>query len=832
MAKKNQKNLTQTEEPSQNAGAAAVSKKEAYYQNGEAMKAKSPAFSRYIGVMQKVYAGIPFWVLTILVTVLAVLQGLDVISMASAAPVYGVLQAIPFVFVVMTAVLMWRTVFHAKRKSDAYYPIKGILGKMLLCFALFWISSVAVSFVTSGFGSYLSLILEEIHETSFQTVMENVELKFSEALKAGASIGDVDFSVGFSQLNSATSSLTDSKLETLGIGVIFGLIVVLIILFVRGIQVLKAVAASRNSVEYGEKVGDAKITGKQMIAYGVVGVVVALLVYLLDPMLASMNFVSTGFNFIYESLASLTFGDGSKLTFMLLSEVPEYQVILAVPMVLIAMIGLVVFALFQAYRYVALSGTFAKINASTNTGLVPKLRLTALGVVGIVLSILMMSNGITWSCSFLFARVGGISVLTAIGKVVLIGVVILMFSMILLKNSNELQVCHETQCRELGKEIPAKKKEFSWTIGRAVLAIAACAVAWLGAHWLMSAMDSAASLVMQIFPVMGSYDLSSFGGSLMNEILYTLIQLSSQIMVLFSSVNQLVLRVGLIVAAVAWIISRNRFYKIGFSPEATQKASGGSLIAPKILLYVFAVISIILTVGQLFNEGAWAGELLTLIGSAFDMAILMGLSMFFLRKTKCGKVLKLLVPVAVGVCAELVYTLLFEMQDIWGSEVAIGVIVSIVVTTVVFQLVRWLFASTYYSETNNLFPIVFFDFLLTMMMSIVASNISGLAVSEEVSEFLPALMVELIRAIVEVFQQSGEEVLMTVLPLLINLAVIVIGLLAMLLIGVILLVRNLKANAIPGDDLCDLDHEDDEGEYVTEAEALAKQEAEAETVNA
>ncbi len=819
MAKK--KNLTQNE-------AAVVSKKAAYLQNGENLKSQSPAFTRYIGSMQKMYAGIPFWVITILVTVLAVLQALDVLSMATAAPIYGVLQAIPLIFVLATAVLMWRAVFHAKKKSDHYYPIKGMLGKIMLCFILFLVSAIAVSFVTSGFGSYLGLIFEKIGMSSLSDFMTEVDWKFYNAFYMGESLGDVTLDTSFTQLNSAVSAVSDGKLETLLMGVIFGLIVLVIILVVRSIQILKAIAASRNSVEYEEKVGDARITGKQMAIYGVVALVFALLVYLLDPMLSSMNFVSTGFNFLYESIATLSFTDGSKLVFMSLSEIPEQQAILSVPMVLFAMIGLVVFALVQAYRTIVLSSAFAKINASLKTGLVPKIGLKLVGIVSIVMALFMMVNGVTWCAAFFFSRVGGLSLLTAIGKVMLIAIVMLIVGTLLLKNHNEVKVCYLTQCKEQKRELPKAKKEFHWTLGKALLATAGCVVAWLGAYWLMSTLDAAGSLVLQVLSVLGSYDTDMLGGSLMNEILYTLIQLSDQAQNLISNLNQMALRAGLIVAAVAWMLSRNRFYKPGFSPEATQKLSGGSLIAPKILLILFAVVSGILTVGQLFMEGAWAAEVLTMISSAFDMMILMGLTMFFLRQARCGKAAKLLIPVAVGVVSKLLFTLLFEMSlvDILALENGVELMVSILVTTLVFQLVRWLFASTYYQETNNLIPVVVFDFLLTMMMSIVAHNISGLSVSEEVSDFLPALMVELFKALAETMQTSAGE-FTKILPLLINLVVIALGVISMLLIGVILLVRNLKAEKIPGDELCDLDHVDDEGVFYTEAELLEMQEAEA-----
>ncbi len=815
MAKK--KNLTQTESNSQTPSVAA-SKKQAYYQSGEALKANSPAFARYIGVMQKMYAGIPYWVLTILMTVLTVLQVLDVFSMASAASAYGVLQAIPLLFALLTTVLMWITVFHAKKKSDHYYPIKGMLGKILLCFVLFIVSSLAVSFVTSGFGAYLSQAMEQIGKTSLKDVMADVAAKFEDALNTGASIGNVTFDANSSKLNSATSSITDSKLETLGMGVILGIIVMVIAILVRSIQVLKAIAASRNSVEYEEKVGDARITGKQILIYGIFGVVVALLVYLLDPMLASMKFVSTGFNFFYESMAELSFSDGQSLEFMYLSEIPEYQVVLAVPLILVALLGLVVFALVQIYRYIVLSGVFAKINASTKTGVVPKLPLAVSGVIGIVLAIFMMTNAVTWSMAFFFARLGGISVLTAIGKVMLIAVVILICSVIMLQNNNELKICYETQCKEMKKEIPAKTSKFRWTPVTALIATAGCVLAWLGACWLMNKLDLAGNVTLQVFSVMGSYDADLFGSSLMNEILYTLIQLRDQAMILISALNQMVLRGGLVVGAVAWMISRNRFYKSGFSPEATQKAGGISLILPKILLILFAVVSAVLTVAQLFIEGSWAGVLLTAITSAFDLTVLMGLTVFFLRKAKCGKAMKLFLPIVVGVVSKLAYTLIFEisLSDLLKLDNAAEQLISVIVVTLVFQLVRWLFANTYYLETNNLLPVVFYDFLLVMMMTITAGNMTG-----AVGKTLPELMFNEIKVLFEQLSNGGfKDNMTTIMPVLINLAVILLGLLAMLLIGVILLVRHLMNKELPGDGLSDIDHVEEDDGFMTEAERL------------
>jgi hypothetical protein len=196
---------------------------------------------------------------------------------------------------------------------------------------------------------------------------------------------------------------------------------------------------------------------------------------------------------------------------------------------------------------------------------------------------------------------------------------------------------------------------------------------------------------------------------------------------------------------------------------------------------------------------------------------------------------KILVPTAIGVISKLIHIFAFELEYSVGyyfeSEEGRNLIISLIVVTLVFQLVRWLFATTYYLETNNLIPVVLFDFLLAMMMSIVASNLSGFAVIEGAENFLPVLMVELVKALIETVKAAGDvafkELLPSVMPMLINLCVIMLGILAMLLIGLILTIRNLKAEKIPGDDLCDIDHEDDEGIFLTEAEILAQQEAEA-----
>ncbi len=837
MAKMNQKNHAKTE--SLAAESAVAPQKSAYYQNGEAMKEKSPAFRRYIGAMQKLYAGIPFWVLTILMTVLAVLQALDVIAMASSAPVYGVLQAIPLLFILGTVGLMWTAAFHAKKTSDSYYPVQGMLSMILITFILFVVSALSVSFVTGGFGSYLNLTMEEIGEKSLPTVLENIGLKFENALASGEAFGKIDLEAGSNKLNSAHSTITDSKLETLGIGLVFGLIVFLIILAVRAIQVLRAVAISRNSVEYGEKVGEAKITLKQVIIYLVVGLVMAVLVYLLDPMLGSMNYVSTGFNFFYESLATLSFSDQTEAVIMALNEIPEYQVILSVPLVLIAMIGLVIFAVIQIYRYVVMIRAFVKIHQSTKNGKVPMIRLTAVGIVSIVLAILMMTNGIAWCCSFFFSRVGGISLLTAIAKVILIAIVILMAGMLMLKNSGELLVCYETQCKEQGIAPKQKKEKKPWNLGKACGAMVLCVVMVAAVNWIMSTLDSVGNLTMQIYTAVGSYDLNDFGGSMMNEILYALIQLNDEVMVLSSHINQIVLRAGVIVAVIAWTISQNRFYKAGFSSEATQKARGLSLIAPKILMALFAVISGILIVGQLMVKGAWATELLTLVDTVYVMVTTLVLPMFFLRKADCGKLGKVLFAFVAGafyaVCAVVTYAMSAKtmLETPEGTEL----FVLILIVTVVYQIVRWLYATTYYLETNNLIPVIFFDFMLTMMITIVAGNATNPAITEEMGVYPLPMVVSLIKTLTETLGASGgaafKDLMVSILPSLINVAVIAIGVIAMFIYGLLLFIRHMRAEDLPSEELSDFNHVDDEKEFLTEEEMeKAKEEASKEPVAA
>lgn len=832
------KNVNQTEPKAQTAPSEKVSKNQAYYEHGEAMKAKSPAFARYIGVLQKMYAGIPFWVLTILMTVITVLQALDMGSMFSIAPAYGAVQVIPFVAALVATVLMWYTVFHAKRKSDNYYPIRGLLGAIFACFALFLVSSVAVSFITSGFGSYLGTLFERISETSIGEVMDDFHAKFSAAIEYGSKLGELSLDVNYEALKSASSAVSEEWHHTLLIALIFGAIVMVIILAVRSIMILKAIANSRNSIEYSEKVGDAKITGKQYIIYGVISLVCALLVFLLDPLLNTMSWITTGFKFTYEALSNLTFGDGVTTEFLAPSaEAQEFLEILAIPMIFVAMVGLIVFALFQVYRMISLFSVASKMDRAVKTGMVPKLRLTSLGVLSVILAVLTLSNGITWCCSFFFSRVGGISLLTAIGKVLLIGVVILLVGMLVLKNKNELNVCYMAQCKEHGEQITAQEKYTNkkWNLGVSLLATVGVIIAWLAAQWLMNTVDSFGGLVIQILPFMGSYDLNVFGGGLMNELLYTVNELGEQAILIFSSINQIVLRAALVVAAVVWMTSRCRFYKAGYSPDATQKLSGGSLIAPKIFLYIFSVITAILVFAQLLIEGAWAIEVLGLIGSVFDMTVLLALSMFFLRKAKCSKLAKILIPTAIGVVANLIYTFFFELDmslaDLFKMEKGSEIFVTILVSVLVFQLIRWLFATAYYVETNNLIPVIIFDFLMAMMMNFVVTNLTGSLIAEGSIMVAPAVIFELIKALVEIFKTLGgeavAETIKTLLPYLIDLVVIVIGVLSMFAIALILVVRNLVAEKLPGDELCDIDHVEDEDEFLTEAEMLARQEAEA-----
>ena len=90
-------------------------------------------------------------------------------------------------------------------------------------------------------------------------------------------------------------------------------------------------------------------------------------------------------------------------------------------------------------------------------------------------------------------------------------------------------------------------------------------------------------------------------------------------------------------------------------------------------------------------------------------------------------------------------------------------------------------------------------------------------------------MLDAIKSAFEVFgatEVGTGEVLQKIMPMLLNSVLILLALAAMLAIGIILLIRNMKAEKLPSDELCDLDHEEDE-EFVTEAEALARQEAEA-----
>ena len=832
------KKLNQAEPNTQTATADKGAKSRAYYEHGEAMKAQSPAFARYIGVLQKMYAGIPFWVLTILMTVITVLQALDVISMFTIAPAYGAVQAFPFIFVAATTVLMWYSVFHAKRKSDNYYPVRGMLAAIFGCFVLFLISSVSVSFITSGFGSYIGTFFERISETSVGEVMADFSAKFSDAIAYGSKLGALDLGINYEALKPASSAISEEWYNTLLIALIFGAIVMVIILAVRSIMILKAIANSRNSVEYSEKVGDAKITGKQYIIYGIISFVCAILVFLLNPLLNTMNWITTGFKFTYEALSNLTFGDGLNAEFLAPgAEAQEYLEVLSIPMIFVAMIGLLAFAAFQVYRMIVLFGVAAKVDGSVKTGLVPNIRLASLGVLSVVLSVLTLSNGITWCCAFFFSRIGGISLLTAIGKVLLIGVVILMVGILALKNKNELTVCYMTQCKERGEQsdVKVENENKQWSIGVAALATVGVVVAWFAAHWLMNTVDSFGGLVLQILPFMGSYDLNVFGGGLMNELLYTLNELGDQANLIFANINQIVLRAGLVVAAVVWMTSRCRFYKSGYSPDATQKVSGASLIAPKVFLYIFSVITAILVFAQLLLEGAWAGEVLGLVGSLFDMTVLLALPMFFFRKAKLGKLAKILIPTAIGVVTALAYTFLFELDlslaELFKLEGGVKLFVTILVSVLVFQTIRWLFATTYYVESNNLIPVVFFDFLMVMMMNFVVTNLTGSLIAEGAVAVAPAVIFELIKALAETFKALGgdaaAEAALALIPYLVDLVVVVIGVASMLAIAVILLVRNLKAETLPGDELCDLDHVEEEDEFLTEAEMLARQEAEA-----
>lgn len=808
----NQKNHTQAEN--------LVASKSAYYQNGAALKEKSPAFRRYIGSVQKLYAGIPFWVLTILMSALAVLQILDVVGMASMNVTYGLLQAVPLLFVLATAALMWTAAFHSKKTSDSYFPIKGMLPMILGGFVLFVISSIAVSFVTGGFGSYLGMTMEEINEKTLPVVIEEIGLKFKDVIQNGGTLGKVTIEAASNQLNSAHSGISDGKLDTLRIGLVFGFIVFLIILAVRAFQVLRAVAISRNSIEYGEKVGEAKITLKQVIIYAVVGLIMALLFFLLDPMLGSMNYVSTGFNLFYDSLAKITFSDMTKAEIMSLTEVPEYQMILSIPMVLIALIGLAVFALVQIYRYIVLVSSAMKLENAANTGKLPLIRFGGVGVVSIALSILMMTNGITWCCSFFFSRVGGMSVLTAVAKLMLIAVVILIAGTLMLKYNNELLVCYNTQCKELGTAPVAEKASKKWSALKLAGAVAICVACVAVANAVMSALDSASSLVIQIFTTMGSYDLGDFGGGLMNEILYTIVTLNEEVMLLAGNVNQIVLRGGAVVAMIALILAYNRFYKAGFSSEATQKARGWSLLPAKILMGIFAVIAAILIIGQLMVRGSWAKELLTLVDSVYVMVAFLALPMFFLRKAEIGKLGKLIYSFVVGAIFAAVACANYFMSATTMMETPEGMslVVLILVVTAVFQIIRWLYATTYYLETNNLVPVIFFDFLLAMMIAVVAGNASNPALSPEMSVHSLPMVVSLIQSLSESMSQASgaamKDLMLSIMPSLINLAVIALGVVAMLVYGVVLFVRNMKSDEIPSDELSDFNHVEDEAEFV------------------
>ena len=803
---------------------------------GAAMKEKSPAFARYVGVFQKIYASVPFWALSILVTVIAVLQMLDVISMFSIEPVYGVLQIIPFLAVMGTAALMWFSAFHAKCKSDCYYPVRGVLLGMIASFTLFLISSIAISFVTSGFGAYLGALFVRIKETSLGEVISDFSAKFSDALAYGERFGGLDLQVGHDALKPAASAVVEEWWETLIVSLIFGAIVMLLFLAIRGIRILKVVAAARNSVEYSEKVSDAIGKKKQYIIYGIISFVLAALLFLLDPLLKTVNFVTTAFKFTFSAITGVIFGDGTVVEFMAPgSEAQTYLELLSIPLILVALVGLLVFAVFQIFRIVKFLTAALRVDRSMKNGTVPYIRLTGFGVVSIVLAVLMMSNGITWCASFFFSRVGGISLLTAIGKVLLIAVVILMVGILALKNGNELEICHRTQRKENGENIDIieKKVAKTWSKGAVFAAIVGCVVVWGVAQQLMSVMDSFGHMTMQILPFMGSYDLNMFGGGLMNELLFTINELGDKMLLIFANMNQLVLRVGLAVAAIAWILSRCRFYKAGYTPDATQKLTGGALIAPKVVMYIFSAIAAILCISRLFMEGSWMELVLAAISSAFDLTVLLILTVFFMRKGSFGKTAKLWIPVAVGTCASFIYTILFglgmPLTQLLGIKGGVGVLVTVMACTLVFQVIRWLFANAYYQETNNLLPVVFFDFMMAMMMNFLIVSWVGTSITHDVHTVGAAWVLDAIKSAFEVFgatEVGTGEVLQKIMPMLLNSVLILLALAAMLAIGIILLIRNMKAEKLPSDELCDLDHEEDE-EFVTEAEALARQEAEA-----
>ncbi len=831
------KKLNQTETETCATASVKESKRSAYYARGAELKEQSPAFSRYIGIFQKLYSSVAFWALTILVTIIVALQALDVFSMFTVAPAYGLLQMVPFLFVTATAVLMWFAAFHSKRKSDSYYPVRGLLKGMIASFALFLLSSIAISFVTSGFGSYLGSLLARIGDTSLGEVLSDFGEKFSDALEGGKNLGGLTIEVGDEDLKPVFIPMVEEWWDTLIVSLIFGVVIMLLLLAIRSIRILKAVSASKNSVEYEEKVGDTKIKKKQYITYGIISFVLAALLFLLDPLLKTMSTVTTAFKFAFSATTNVVFGDGTAVDFMAPgSEAQMYLDILSTPLILVALAGLLIFAVVYIYRFIKLFTFASRLDRSAVSGNVPQSRLGGLGVVSIVLSVLMLSNGITWCSSFFFSRVGGISLLTAIGKVLLIGVVILMVGFFTLKNKNEVDVCHRTQRKERGEdiEIIEKKTAKDWSGWVALAATVGCVLGWIVLQRLMVFMDSFGRLTMQILPFMGSYDLNIFGGGLMNELLFTINELSDKMLLIFSNINQLVLSVGVIVALTAWILSRCRFYKAGYNSDAMESLRGRSLIAPKILLYIFSAVAAILTVSQLFIEGSWAGTLVEALTSAFDMMFILVMSMFFMRKARCRKITKLVMPVVIGVGAKLIYTFFFELgmplSDLLSMQGGVGVLVSILVCTLVFQLIRWLFATTYYLETNNLIPVIFFDFMLAMMMNIAISGIAGTLVGEQAAIAGPAWLFEATKALIGVFGVDAPafgEVMDLAMPLLLNIVLFLFAMISMLAIGVILLVRILKAQTIPGDELCDLDHVDDEREFLTEAEMLERQEAEA-----
>jgi hypothetical protein len=156
--------------------------------------------------------------------------------------------------------------------------------------------------------------------------------------------------------------------------------------------------------------------------------------------------------------------------------------------------------------------------------------------------------------------------------------------------------------------------------------------------------------------------------------------------------------------------------------------------------------------------------------------------------------------------------------DGYANPEGTSLLVLILVVTVVYQIIRWLYATTYYLETNNLIPVIFFDFLLSMMIAVVAGNASNPALSPEMSEHSLPMVISLIKSMSEAMSAASgaafKELMLSIMPSLINLAVIAVGILAMLVYGVILFVRHLRADEIPADELSDFNHVEDEAEFV------------------